>query len=390
MKRLLLATTAVAGLALVPSANAAEPITVTLGGTFEFYSGWRDTDIAGAPSHDFRIDPEILINTKGVADNGLVYGLKWEVELEGTAPPGGTAQGGRNIRTDEMVGYLSGSWGRLEFGDEDGASDRLAIYAPTVGFAQIDGDYDTFAPGAVSNLRGGVISPVKAPDSDDATKVTYFTPTFAGFQAAVSYAAENAGANEGDSVNISSRGTTYDDIFEGALQYSNTFSGVGVKASGTITHLNGTSSNAAGARVEDVLGWQVGGQLSYAGVTVGGGYVDQGGVRVAISGTSAYGNAQTAAALAPGVTNLEDSWNAGISYVFGPVGVAFNYANADTNVNGRDIDAYVFGASYTVAPGLVVAADLAFVSNDAVDISAATGVQTDDETVFMLGTILTF
>lgn len=376
MRAVLFATSAIVGLTLCAAgAQAAQPITVRLGGSFEFYSGWLDTDLAGQPSHDFRIDPEIKIDAKGVADNGLEYGVKWEIELETTPYFGAN---GRNIRSDEVFGFVAGSFGLVEFGDRDGAAPRLAVYAPVVGFGQLDSDYDAFVGNAVSNLGGaGFNNYFLAANSDDATKVSYYSPRMAGFQAGISYASDNAGRNEGDSVKV--QPTTYNSFIEGGVNYEGEFSGVGVKASATISDFNCT---ACGAGLDDVTSWQVGAQISYAGFTLGGGVNDSGGLGYGPS----YGSARA------GSTKLEDGWNIGASYEIGRFSVAGQYGEVSTNRDGADFSAYGFGAAYALAPGLVLAGDVVIYDHDAIDAdgNAANGVQTDDGYIVMIGTILSF
>lgn len=367
MRKLLLATSALAGLQLFGfGAQAAEPIQVSLGGTFEFYSGWNDSDIVGLPSHEFRVDPEVHINTRATTDNGLTYGIHYELETGG----------GRGMRTDEAVGYISGAFGKVEFGDEDGASERLAVYAPAVGFGQLDGDYDVFVGNAPSNLGASSVetSFFITPDSGDSTKVSYFTPVWNGLQAGVSYAAQ---VNEGDSVVTAATG--YDSVIEAGVNYQREFSGVGFKVGATLTDLNATT---AAANLGDVTAWQVGGQISYAGATLGGGYVDHGGIGIGV--------APAAGTYVGAVNKLEDSWNIGLSYETGPFSVAAQYATVSTNVSGADFESYGIGVAYTVAPGLVVAGDVIAYDYDAVDLTGAAGVQEDDGYVVLVGTILSF
>ena len=83
---------------------------------------------------------------------------------------------------DEAYVYIGGTWGRLEFGDtDDVVAGGLVIYAPSVGIGQVDGDYGSF-----SRLSLDDYYPFY-PDIGTSTKINYYTPRIAGFQAGISY-----------------------------------------------------------------------------------------------------------------------------------------------------------------------------------------------------------
>jgi hypothetical protein len=145
----------------------AEPaLEVALGGETEFGltaiegDRIRDTDRNLA----FFMDIEIAIEAEGGLDNGLVYGS--EVELEFDDGP---------AEVDEAVLFLSGGFGRIELGLEDGAEDVMFLGGHTVaaGTGGIDGDAEN-------------LGKVKVTDSGDAAKASYFTPRLFGLQLGLS------------------------------------------------------------------------------------------------------------------------------------------------------------------------------------------------------------
>ena len=169
LRMALLAGAAVAA----PVYGAQAQLTVTLGGYTTFRAATYDSDTPGATSREFQNETEIHVRADGKADNGLLYGVKIEVENDGD-------NGG--ISTDEASIYVGGSWGRIELGDHDGASDQLFIYAPVVGNGQIDEAWFDFAGPDIET--DDLLLPT---DTSDATKVTYLTPELWGLQAGVSY-----------------------------------------------------------------------------------------------------------------------------------------------------------------------------------------------------------
>ena len=124
----------------------------------------------------FRNKTELDFNVRGKADNGLLYGLKLQLETV-------TGHESSSETTfDEAYVYIGGPWGRLEFGDtDDVVAGGLVIYAPSVGIGQVDGDYGSF-----SRLSLDDYYPFY-PDIGSSTKINYYTPRIAGFQAGISY-----------------------------------------------------------------------------------------------------------------------------------------------------------------------------------------------------------
>ncbi|MBI1208820.1 MAG: porin [Azospirillum sp.] len=393
MKRILLTSTAVAGLIALaaPGAMAQVPagkFQVTIGGTSAIEYGFSDSNAARLTGHEFRNDTEVHVRANATADNGLQYGV--HIEIESTGNNAASA-----LDYDEAGIYVAGSFGRIEAGDEDGASDFMAVYAPAVGIGQLDGDFDLFTTtGCGTNCGIGNAASVtyfKVPDSSDSTKVTYVTPAFSGFQAGISYTPQRS---QGDSVVVGTAGNSgYTDWVEGGLLYKNTFSGVGVKAGGTFSTAQDGTVGGRSARGGSIFAWQLGAQLSYAGFGLGGSYVDQGNVLLAGAGTAGANGLAVGTPASCRATRYtaQHSFQVGGTYETGPVGVAVQYGNIDTSCG--DIDAISVGGNYVLAPGLQLAADYVHWTNKSQTVvtNATTGaVGTDDGDVFLVMTKITF
>ena len=140
----------------------------------------------GRRQENFKQDTEVHFLGETKLDNGLIVGVHFEFEgqtqqnAQCTAIP--CAATGDNV--DETWMYFKGNWGELRFGDEDDVR-RLKTYtAPTVG-GNIFGLNEPFIQ--FSNNPIGSLT-TQAQIDNDSTKVLYFTPSIAGFQAAFSYA----------------------------------------------------------------------------------------------------------------------------------------------------------------------------------------------------------
>jgi predicted porin len=129
---------------------------------------------------DFSNDTEVHVILRGKHDaSGIEYGGTVEFE----------ADTNRTDNTDESWIFLRGGFGEFRFGDEDGVADNSAIGAQTIaaGTGGIDGSI-------VDAVAIGVVFPT---NSNDATKIRYYTPSFGGFQVGVSYTPNQLNVDSG-------------------------------------------------------------------------------------------------------------------------------------------------------------------------------------------------
>jgi predicted porin len=377
MKKLLLATTAFVGVAAFAQAASAQ-MTVTLGGSVSFNAGvFADTSTdVNQRSFDFQTDSELVVRADGKADNGLTYGAYVELEVDQDAGIGATD----NPPSDEVNIYVAGGWGRIELGDQDGASDVLTIFAPAnYGTGGLDGEYGDW----IGFLPLGANGLYKPADSGDSTKITYYTPTFAGFQAGISYAPQTGTTNEGQNVNRNEFGGTFEDFVEIAARYTGEFGGFSVGVSGTYNFATAQPAAAGVQAVEDLQAWAVGASVGYAGFTVAGGYVNEG-----------------ESGLTRGTVDNDDawSWNIGAEYATGPflVGVQYQYGEAEgaqslaVPSGNTEFDAISVGANYTVAPGLTAYVDAVWYDIENGDLAPGAAGRDVDGQVVIVGTRVSF
>lgn len=369
MRKILLGTTAVVGLALAapaafaqgiapggsgtqgatltpapaPSIAGAGGLTVRLGGFYEF-SGANisdDNDRAtrlGAAhgqarrKNDFRNDMELNVFVDGRAANGMQYGAVLEMQMDN--------QVNTTVDFDEMYGFIRGSWGDFRFGQEDSAASLISVRAPASSSLGGDAVWDEFVSNAGLFSSPYLTSGIN--DGNDATKVIYLSPQFFGFDAGFSYAA-NAG--EGERVDTQrDRLVAGDNEFSIALRYRGTFGSVGVQGSAAAMWADAPARTAA-AEFESISAYFFGAQVSAFGFALGGEYA-----------FGKYnGSSVGRAALRKG---LDDSnhWLAGLTYTMGSVvfGAVYGNATQDNGANREDRDHTVWGIGvlYNLAPGL--------------------------------------
>jgi hypothetical protein len=351
MRKLLLATSAL--VALTGSAMAAEqPIAVNVGGYVDFRAALMHQNDAvlgrsDATGSDFQNEFQVNIEATGKTTHGVEYGAK--VGLWNGNDFGSNASDTKIKEHDAYV-WLSGKFGKAVFGDSHSASTDLFVGAPTVGEGQIDGSYTNF----VDQTKLMPITPSYADDDNNSTKVTYYTPKVGNadhkVQLGVSFTPNYD--QQGSAVALYKTSvTSYKNVTGAGLQYTGKFGPVSAVASGIMNV--GSGSDANSTKYKDFTSYGAGAQLTYAGVTVGGSYVDAGHMGEIQGQTPDQGKAQ-------------DVWTFGVKYGFDKVELAANvmdgrgYSQYLTSLGSnyvRDFQAYGAGATYNWFPGFTTAAD---------------------------------
>jgi len=370
IRKLLLGTTAlvgagVLGMGVAPrAASAAEvlpggALDVTISGFMRFraHGGQLDNETNTANTTtglDFSNDDEVHVIVRGKHDaTGIEYG--GTVELE--------ADTNHTTNSDEEWLFIRGGFGEFRFGDEDGVVDNSSLGGFTV--AANSGGIDGDVINALS------ISAVRPSNTDDSTKIRYYTPSFGGFTIGVDYTPNvdtiNSGANNCDS--IANRHVSGSNIFEGALVYKGDFAGFGLQASVVgsyghlathpITYTFGDSTVSGknddtfwtyyGGFAADIFGFKVG---------AGAGNEDVGGFK------RGYGNA-------------------GIGAAFGPVNVSLTASKVFSSSQYQADHPWnaVLGFDIGLMPGLVAGAEVSYFDNDLDKADQTTG---DDKGVAWL------
>ncbi|HVY13315.1 MAG TPA: porin, partial [Alphaproteobacteria bacterium] len=183
MRKILLATTALAGAALF-AGSAQAGMEVTVGGYNDFRAGFFSNNLTTAPrrSEDFQNEFQLEVEAKAKAGNGMEYGVVaslWNgsdyTNQPAFAAVAANADNAQGIRIHQAYGYVNGAWGQLRTGDEHGASDFGVAAPQTYDFgAQVNGSYTEFVtPATVWGLKPSYVN-----DEENDTKISYFTPKF--------------------------------------------------------------------------------------------------------------------------------------------------------------------------------------------------------------------
>ena len=173
MRNALLAT---AAMAFVSSpALAADKMSVGVSGYMQQWFGMADLDTKDSKNDGGfaqQSDSEFYITGKLESDSGLTFGVKIEVE--------GNGSGG----IDESVASIGGSFGKINIGAEDNAQTLTHVGVQDVGVGLNCGDVGAWIDG-VSGCGNGLET--TGHQHGDKKGLTYFTPRMSGVQLAVSY-----------------------------------------------------------------------------------------------------------------------------------------------------------------------------------------------------------
>lgn len=381
MKKVLLGTSALIAAGLIASPAAAQ-LEVTVSGFVNFEAAVASEEDNGTVDNPikFATEPEVAISANGQSDIGLLYG--GQIQLNADNDDG-------DFTTDEAFIYVSGGFGYVELGMNDGAADNLQVHAPGAGTGIIDGAYTDYAVGEV----GAIFSQL---DSGDDNKISWLSSapgrpgvqalTDAGITIGVSYSPWNEVNDTEDdgSYELGADGMTYTHAIEAAARIQRTFGAADIALGAGMTFIGDQTVAATalvqnpgggttGARPETeghdgVIGWNVGGTVGFGGFTVGAQFVDS-----------------------PGRIAGQDAWGvtAGAAYTTGPwtFGLQYNYSERDvesaSNRSGSNpitvpitTQTYGAGISYAWMPGLALHADV--VGFDVDGNSAARGGNDDD------------
>lgn len=422
MKKVLLGTTALAALGLMPAlAEAADKISLGLGGYYRFYGVVGDLDDGadvnsptgfelgnGFREHGVGREGEIHFKGQTTLDNGIKVGVNVQLEAETSGD-----------QIDNSYIYFDGGFGRVEMGSTWGPG-VIMFYG---------------SPGHVLPGMGNFASMVHVPQAgylgggsyfasynwrlDGVNdKVIYYSPRFAGFQVGLSYTPDNKATSGGDptsgvaeesgvalnwdSSTPTTNGSGPSEVFTIGVNYVNKFSNVDVALYGSYSDSDHEASGA-----DDPKSWNLGGRLGYMGFSIGGSYlhIEHAGVLGTAQGIGGAPFANPGPVVATGISATgvfvlndidRDEWEVGASYTTGPWKFGIAYQNIEVDSGAPDVDDneaeyFSVGGTYALGPGILLVGGLQYYQHDAG--TGPGGAQTTadgDHYVLVLGTSLSF
>lgn len=307
-----------------------------VGGYFKGGVGYIDADQSGNDLGLVR-EAEIHFRFQSVADNGLTFGTYFELDVADASSDGSSS-------FDEANLFVSGDFGRIEIGEQDGAGDQLTLTPAGCSVscsAEVDGFlFDWYSDDTNLNLIND------GADSSDDLKVTYLTPTLGAGAFTARAGISWAPTTEDNGVATSLDASKEENFIELGLRG-------GVDLSGIIGHEADLGFSGAffdGDSFDDPS-YVFASNLSARGVGLGARY--------------SYRNPNG---------EEEDSLSVGAQYEGGPWGFFANYTTIlDSTVRTEDDWGVNFEVDYRLAPGVTAAGIVEFGDATGAGESAAVG-----------------
>ncbi len=343
MKKILLSTSAIAVAGAMAAPASAAEWDVRVGGYYNAMVAYAATDGNGIGTADFdgvdvSTNTEIFFLPSITLDNGIKIGAN--IQLEGET---------NGDQIDESYVQIKGSFGEILIGSENSAGYKMTYGAPNAAIISLNspstGDYIawTGATGVDSVFRGTLGTTfLEVGGNNDAKRITYFTPRFAGFQLGVSYAHDGLQDNFGPT-NIAGGTGTLGHIFDVGANYVQTFGDFNVALSAR--YGVGQANLAAGPDTPTVYAFGV--NLGYAGFTIGGSFAESNEHAAGVDDGRAY--------------------DVGVSYATGPWTFSLTYFHGENGEpGGATMEQDTFGAAvdYKLAKGVRLNLFAAYVDYD--------------------------
>lgn len=345
MKKILLASVGAFAVSMV-SAQAAEPVKLSIGGEMTQWFGYADNDVKGFNDVDQQSDALINFSGETALDNGLTVGVR--VVTQATQRKNAYSNGpNRNVKY--AYGYISGKYGLLSLGQQQNIGIKIHNSAPDVStIGAQDGNWMNWivAPSGKTTSASGnsfgfndINMATYVVDDRAADKINYFTPTWNGLQAGFTYVPDTNLGNTGALSMAQKYGAdnSAGDLYVAGLSYKQDFNGVGLGAD--VSYIAGNL--ASGVAEYKLNAVQSGISVSYKDFTLGGSYLNRS------SGTGREAKA---------LVQAGDFWDVGLSYDADPWAVSFVYyqGNARTFDTTQKDQTRLFnlGGRYNLGPGI--------------------------------------
>ena len=215
MRKLLLTTTAMVGAMALSAAHA----DVSISGAMEFTYQNHDSGIAATSGtsvsgDEFASDQNIVIAFTNKTDSGLTIGMVANIESDG-------AGASSTYDSDENYITISGGFGKLELGNQDGVGDQLTTTAHDLMGPDALNDGNSMALFAPDHANGLVADNADlVQDINDQNSINYTLPKMGGLTIGVGYQDNgDTAALNGDETVIAAKYEFESGAVKGSIHY---------------------------------------------------------------------------------------------------------------------------------------------------------------------------
>jgi outer membrane protein OmpU len=343
MRRTLLGSTALAAALASAAATAAEGVELEIGGRYkgaagvvlsEDFSASSEVASGDIRGYVFKQDVEIDLEGEAELDNGLTVGVAIQLQ----------AQTDIEDQISDVYAFFEGDFGELRFGDTEEAYAQLCYQVPTASelFGADSPDFN-FSNASIAGYAAtnGTCYGI----DDNATKVVYFSPEFAGFQFAASFAPD---ASEDTRNTLDGAGTRFrndaeqnSETLSVAASFAPELDAMTLILGGGATFSFDKESNPNDTG--KARGYNAYARIGFSGLVLGAAaelrenFGDDGADQWVYGAGATYG---------------WSAWTVGLGWTRGDYGKAVGANDSDPFNAGHDI--YSATASYALAPGISI------------------------------------
>ncbi len=372
MKKLLFGTTSMVAAGMLASgAVAADKIQLGVGGYFQAFFAVGDEDdgdgegAAGRREHGLFREAEIIFNGKTTLDNGIEVGVQVQLEAETCTD-----------QIDESFIYFEGGFGRINIGQENSGPYLQHRGVSSVADGLNSPNFRFYAAPTGAGVTTTATPPNQTSDSE---KITYFTPRLFGVQLAASYTPDRC-EERSQSTGAGSCGGSYSgfqseentgqqsEVIEIGANYIQKFNDFSVALSASYGEADREGPDTTTS--DDLEEYSFGGELGYAGFTLGAAYRNNN------NGLDDDGD--------------RDDYAVSLKYTTGPWGASVMYVMTEQEVSGGDEDefsGFEIAGSYNLGPGITLAGGVQFVE---IEDAAGDDSQENEAVIGYFGTKISF
>jgi len=289
---------------------------------------WVDTESGGAVTSsggydttgdyneiNFGTSSEIHFIGSLQLDNGLEVTFHTELELEADSDAWQYYYEG-NDTIDEVYVQFDGGFGRVQFGQQDGVMDQMAVTSPSTFHGHSHNDLEDRSMDPFDGVVWGG-NPINTVGdlSGDHIKLIYFTPSMNGLQLGFSFTPNPCKNHTGYSECVYEEfGRNY---WEVSGTWAASYNNVAFEFSG------GYGQGEGWLYYDDPSEWTAGANISFGGFTIGGSYRDR---------ESAHRNTWGLSQRPLGGRGSEydaEDWEVGVTYESGPWGFNLAYGSSE-------------------------------------------------------------
>jgi outer membrane protein OmpU len=191
MRKLLLGTTALAAAATLSANAALADVSISAATEWHYINhGSQDATLDG---DKFSQDSEIAFKFSNKTDSGLTIGYTVELESD-------TGAGGAGLIIDESSFSISGGFGTIMLGQNDGVATAYAIEAEDATAEE--------SAGSVASATIRFDTDISLDETDN-NKIAYTLPAMGGFKAGISFEDSGAGSGSANKADVTAVGASF-------------------------------------------------------------------------------------------------------------------------------------------------------------------------------------